>query len=105
MSAVAGPASATVRNWQIVSGESHSTSDNKGVTRNCPEGTQRLAAGAEVTGDGRHAVVIDNLIPGPQNVTAYAYEYQYGTTEPWVLKSMGRLRQHGHHRPHSLQEE
>lgn len=75
------PASATVPNREIVAASSASNSDDKGVTVTCPEGSQRLPAGADVAGAGSSYVIIDDLIPGPRNVTAYGYEYAaYGTT-------------------------
>src|SRR6478609_11228812 len=82
-----GPASAAVPNRQIVSASSASNSSDKGVTVTCPEGTQRLAAGADVAGAGSAYVIIDDLIPGPRNVTAYGYEYAaYGTTLTWSIR-------------------
>jgi len=81
------PASATVPNREIVAASSASTSADKGVTVTCPEGTQRLAAGADVAGAGSAYVIIDDLIPGPRNVTAYGYEYAaYGTTLTWSIR-------------------
>ena len=57
------------------------------MTVTCPEGTQRLAAGADVAGAGSEYVIIDDLIPGPRNVTAYGYEYAaYGTTLSWSIR-------------------
>ena len=81
-----GPASAAVPNRQIVSASSASNSSDKGVTVTCPEGTQRLAAGADVAGGGSPYVIIDDLIPGPRNVTAYGYEYYYGTNLTWSIR-------------------
>jgi hypothetical protein len=80
------PAAAAVPDRQIVSASSASTSENKGIDVACPEGTQRLAAGADVGGGGSPYVVIDDLIPGPRNVTAYGYEYYYGTSETWSIR-------------------
>ena len=81
------PASATVPNREIVAASSASNSADKGVTVTCPEGTQRLAAGADVAGAGSSYVIIDDLIPGPRNVTAYGYEYAaYGTSLSWSIR-------------------
>jgi hypothetical protein len=81
------PASATVPNREIVAASSASNSADKGVTVTCPEGTQRLAAGADVAGAGSSYVIIDDLIPGPRNVTAYGYEYAaYGTSLTWSIR-------------------
>lgn len=80
------PASAAVPNREIRTESSVTDSRNKGVTVTCPEGTQRLAAGASVYGAGSEYVIIDELVPGPRNVTAYGYEYAaYGTTLTWSI--------------------
>ena len=87
LTAQASPSSASVPNRQVVSASSLSTSDDKGVTVTCPAGTQRLASGADVAGAGSAYVVIDDIIPGPRNVTAYGYEYHYGTTATWSIRA------------------
>jgi hypothetical protein len=91
MAAVARPASAaTVHNWQIVSRSSPSVVSDENqaiVIAHCPDGTQRLGAGADVTGAGRDTVVIDAIVPGERDVSAKAFETGYGTKEPWVLRA------------------
>jgi hypothetical protein len=91
MSAVGRPAlAATVHNWQIVSRSSPSVISDENqviVTVHCPDGTQRLGAGADVTGAGRDTVVIDEIVPGERDVSARAFETGYGTKEPWVLRA------------------
>jgi hypothetical protein len=81
------PVSATIPNREIVAESTVSNSDDKGTTVTCPAGTQRLAAGADVSGAGSAYVIIDDLIPGPRNVTAYGYEYAaYRTTLSWSIR-------------------
>ena len=80
-------ASASVPDRQMVYADSVTNSSDKGVTVTCPEGTQRLASGVEVGGVGGAYVVVDDLIPGPRSVTAYGYEYHYGTNMTWFIRA------------------
>ncbi|HET9649706.1 MAG TPA: hypothetical protein VFP34_15955 [Microlunatus sp.] len=81
------PASASVPDRQMVYAESATNSSDKGVTVTCPEGTQRLASGADVGGVGGAYVVVDDLVPGPRSVTAFGYEYHYGTSLTWFIRA------------------
>ena len=86
MGVTALPSSAAVPDRQIVSASSASSSADKGVTVTCPTGLQRLASGADVAGGGSEHVIIDDMIPGPRNVTAYGYEDYHGTTATWSIR-------------------
>lgn len=86
MGVTALPSSAAVPDRQIVSASSASSSDDKGMTVTCPDGLQRLASGADVAGGGSEHVIIDDMIPGPRNVTAYGYEDYHGTTATWSIR-------------------
>jgi hypothetical protein len=71
----------------MVYADSATNSSDKGVTVTCPEGTQRLASGVDVGGVGGAYVVVDDLVPGPRSVTAFGYEYHYGTNLTWFIRA------------------
>ncbi len=87
LSTTAASASASVPDRQMVYAESATNSSDKGVTVTCPEGTQRLASGVDVGGVGGAYVVVDDLVPGPRDVTAFGYEYHYGTNLTWFIRA------------------
>ena len=67
---VPAPASGTVPNREIVAASSVSSSDDTGVTVTCPEGTQRLAAGADGASNGDGASGESVLCLHPQASSA-----------------------------------
>lgn len=87
LSSAPASASASVPDRQIVTASSATNSSDKGVTVTCPEGTQRLASGVDVGGVGGAYVVVDDLVPGPRSVTAFGYEYHYGTSLTWFIRA------------------
>jgi hypothetical protein len=87
LSSAPATASASVPDRQLVYADSVTNSSDKGVTVTCPEGTQRLASGVDVGGVGGAYVVVDDLVPGPRSVTAFGYEYHYGTSFTWFIRA------------------
>jgi hypothetical protein len=87
MTALAGPAMADVPDRDFYSASSDNNSEEKGAVVTCPEGTRVVAAGADVGGDGRGSVIIDDLIPTDNTVTAYGFEGYYDTTQSWFIRA------------------
>jgi len=76
------PASASVPGRETVSNSTTGPS----ATVSCTGDRWLLSSGVDVEGDGRRYVIVDELIPTLNSVTAYAHEYEYGTGESWSLR-------------------
>lgn len=71
----ARPAAAAVPGRGVYANTTVLDSNNKGVSVSCPSGQVVVGAGADISMAGAPDVVLDQLIPDQNSVSAYAYEY------------------------------
>ena len=69
---------------QVVSNESASSSEAKGITVTCPEGKQVVGTGADISG-GFGEVVIDQIIPTGTTVNVQGFEKAGGSALNWSI--------------------
>ncbi|GAB1821615.1 hypothetical protein [Herbidospora sp. RD11066] len=81
----AGPSAADVPGRVTVTGTSDSDSGDKGADVSCPTGKRVLGVGAEITGGVGGSVIIDQVIPTSDGVSAYGVETPDGTDAPWRI--------------------
>jgi hypothetical protein len=87
LTVMASPASADLPGRETVTASSDMDSRDKGVTVQCPAGKRVVGSGAEIAGipAGSGSVVLDDVVPTVDTVTAYAYEARGGTGNSWQI--------------------
>ena len=75
---------AGISGLQVVSNESTSSSEAKGITVTCPEGKQVVGTGADISG-GFGEVVIDQIIPTGTTVNVQGFEKAGGSALNWSI--------------------
>lgn len=84
--ALAAPAAAQVPGLTHVYATSVSNSDAKSATATCPAGKRVLGSGFEFEGADGY-LMLDDLIPTVDTVTATGYEKAGGTTQNWTVRA------------------
>jgi hypothetical protein len=89
LTAPASPASADLPNREVVAASAHTVDDRGEAVVECPPGTRVVGAGADIAGipAGSGSVILDDLIPTVDSVTAYAYEAEHGTNADWQISA------------------
>ena len=89
LTAPASPASADLPNREVVAASAHTVDDRGEAVVECPPGTRVVGAGADIAGipAGSGSVILDDLIPTVDSVTAYAYEAEHGTDANWQIRA------------------
>ncbi|WP_155336934.1 hypothetical protein [Acrocarpospora corrugata] len=82
----AGPSSADVPGRVIVADSSENDSRDKGVEVACPSGKRVIGTGADISGGVGGSVIIDQVIPTVDTVSAYGVETPDGTEAPWTIR-------------------
>ncbi|TMR91443.1 hypothetical protein [Nonomuraea basaltis] len=92
MTVLASPSSADVPDLEFVSVTGVSNSDNKGLSVTCPGNKRVVGVGADLDG-ARGKVVLDEVVPSLNSVSAHAYEYgsrynndNSGTQDDWRIR-------------------
>jgi hypothetical protein len=85
----ASPASAAFPDRETVAASSLSNSEDKGAVVTCPAGKRVVGSGADIAGipAGSGAVVLDDVYPSSDTVTAYAFEVEGGTSASWSIRA------------------
>jgi hypothetical protein len=84
--AVPGGARAAVPHRTGVLKSTVQDSNDKGISASCSGGQHVVGSGADVEGPGAPYVILDQLIPTETSVSAYAYEWENGTSLVWFLR-------------------
>jgi len=82
----AAPAAASVAGWRLVSDTAEDDDGDGDASASVDCGDQWVfGSGFELTGDGSRYVILDELVPTLNTVTAQAFEYETGTGLDWEV--------------------